>query len=202
LAIKDFTKLIQSDSTNAGAFAFRGYSYGYLDKNKEAITDFNKAIELDSDNLFSYYRRGMCKANLEDYQLAMDDYDFILNYKGERRAEFNDWATVYSEKANCLNELNRPEEALLLINESLKLDESLWFSWLIRGLIYYKMEEFQKCIVDMDHVISILELSESYYYRGLAKIKLGKKTEGCSDLSKAGELGAKKAYNVIKENCR
>jgi len=35
----------------------------------------------------------------------------------------------------------------------------------------------------------------------LAKLGLGQKESGCLDLSKAGELGSEKAYEVIKEFC-
>ncbi len=41
----------------------------------------------------------------------------------------------------------------------------------------------------------------AYYNRGLAKIQLGQIDGGCLDLSKAGELGADKAYDLIKKYC-
>ncbi len=41
----------------------------------------------------------------------------------------------------------------------------------------------------------------AYYNRGLAKIQLGQKNSGCLDLSKAGELGVDKVYEVIREYC-
>jgi len=41
----------------------------------------------------------------------------------------------------------------------------------------------------------------AYYHRGLAKILLGQKDNGCLDLSKAGELGSAKAYEAIKNFC-
>jgi len=43
--------------------------------------------------------------------------------------------------------------------------------------------------------------TDAYYGRGLAKIRLGQKDDGCLDLSKAGELGHAEAYEAIKENC-
>ena len=42
----------------------------------------------------------------------------------------------------------------------------------------------------------------SYYNRGIIQIKLGKKSDGCLDLSKAGELGYMDAYAVIRTNCK
>ena len=44
-------------------------------------------------------------------------------------------------------------------------------------------------------------LAEAYYNRGLVLIYLKDKEKGCIDLSKAGELGIKDAYSVIKKYC-
>ena len=49
--------------------------------------------------------------------------------------------------------------------------------------------------------IKIKPTANSYYFRGLAEIKLGNKEKGCSDLSKAGEMGETKAYTKIKNKC-
>ncbi len=43
--------------------------------------------------------------------------------------------------------------------------------------------------------------ADVYSNRGIAKIRLGQKDNGCLDLSKAGELGYAEAYEAIKENC-
>ena len=201
VAIKDFTMVIQMSPNNIDVYYSRATCYEYLDKNLEAILDYNNMLKIDNENLDAYYRRGICKSSLGDRQGAIKDYDFIINYKGERKSEFKNMATVYNNKAFCLVEQDKPKDGLPFANEALKLDDSLWYSWDTRAEIYYKIGEFQKCINDMNHAISIEEHDNSYYYRGLAKIKLGKKIEGCSDLSKAGELGKAEAYEAIKKYC-
>jgi len=201
IAIKDFTTAIQMNTNNKEIYFLRATCYEYLSKNLEAMLDYNNVLKIDNEHIKAYYRRGICKSNLGDRIGAIKDYDFILNYNGERKSEFKDMATVYNNKAFCLVELNKPKEGLPLVNEALKLDESLWYIWDTRAEIYYKIGEFQKCINDMDHAISIDEHDNSYYYRGLAKNKLGKKAEACSDLSKAGELGKSEAYEAIKKFC-
>ena len=42
------------------------------------------------------------------------------------------------------------------------------------------------------------DLAEAYYNRGLMYLRLGNKTLGVADLSKAGELGVLPSYNVLK----
>lgn len=54
----------------------------------------------------------------------------------------------------------------------------------------------------MTKAISIKPDKNSYFFRGLAKIKMSNKSEGCQDLSKSGELGNAEAYTEIKKNCQ
>ncbi len=55
---------------------------------------------------------------------------------------------------------------------------------------------------DFDLVIDIDGKNfDAYYSRGISKINLRKKDEGCYDLSKAVELGHPSAYKRIKEFC-
>ena len=44
-------------------------------------------------------------------------------------------------------------------------------------------------------------MGDAYYNRGLVLIYLKDKEKGCIDLSRAGELGVKEAYGVIKKYC-
>ncbi len=45
------------------------------------------------------------------------------------------------------------------------------------------------------------QYANAYFYRGMSKINVGQKENGCLDLSKAGELGYDNAYEKIKEYC-
>ena len=41
----------------------------------------------------------------------------------------------------------------------------------------------------------------AYYGRGACKLILNDKESACLDLSKAGELGYRYAYEIMKKNC-
>jgi hypothetical protein len=45
------------------------------------------------------------------------------------------------------------------------------------------------------------DFAEAYYNRGLTYIYLEDNRQACRDLSRAGELGLKKAYRVINKYC-
>ena len=45
-------------------------------------------------------------------------------------------------------------------------------------------------------------MGEAYYNRALVLIYIKDREKGCIDLSRAGELGVKDAYGVIKKYCK
>ena len=201
-AINDFSTALQINPTDINSLFLRANCFESLENFPNAIVDYTQILKIDSEVLDAYYRRGICKSNLGDQFGAIKDYDYIINKVIDQKKQFKDLATVYNNKAWCLVLLNKPKEGLPFANESIKNDESLWYSWDTRGEIFYKIGEYQKCINDMDRAITIEENANSLFYRGLAKIKLGKKTEACDDLSRAGELGKAEVYDLIRENCK
>lgn len=201
-AIEDFTKAIQMQPDFIDSFFYRGMAYHKLEKEIEAIKDFSKVISMDKENTDAYFMRALIKSSMNDLQGAISDYDEILKREKTAKPTFYKMSTVYNNKAYCLVKMDKASEALPLVSKALELDKSEAYIWDTRGEIYFKLAEYEKCIKDMDKAISIEESENSYYIRGLAKIKLGKKAEGCKDLSKAGELGKTEAYKAISENCK
>jgi len=202
-AVEDFTKSIQMQPDFEGAYFYRGMSYNALEKNIEAIKDFTKVISMNKDNTDAYFMRALIKSNMNDRQGAISDYEEIIKREKSATPSIYKMSTVYNNKAYCLVELDKPNEALPFVSKALNLDESEAYIWDTRGEIYFKLGDYEKCIKDMNKSISIDEEADnSYYLRGLAKIKLGKKDEGCKDLSKAGELGKTEAYEAINTYCK
>jgi tetratricopeptide (TPR) repeat protein len=72
-----------------------------------------------------------------------------------------------------------------------------------RGIVKGKMKSYNEAILDFNSALKINQQNgNAYYNRGYALILSGKNMEGCNDLSKAGELGYFKAYELIKEHCK
>ena len=63
--------------------------------------------------------------------------------------------------------------------------------------------KYEDAIKDIDNAIKLFPKEGLFYAtRGLAKININSlKDSGCLDFSKAGELGYKEAYEVIKGVC-
>ena len=64
----------------------------------------------------------------------------------------------------------------------------------------HDIDDFIGAIRDCDKAIELNpNYAKAYYNRGIAKIKLGRKEEGCFDLNKAGVMGFNKAIDVKNE---
>ena len=71
-----------------------------------------------------------------------------------------------------------------------------------RGNSKFKLYDYIGAIDDYSRSIELNPNNKmSYFNRGLSKLGLKQKENGCLDLSKAGELGFEFAYEVIKEKC-
>jgi len=211
-AISDFTKLIQMKPSDKNAYYYRASAYRQLKKHSEAVMDLSEYIKSNPDNLDAYFIRALSKSEIGDRYGAINDYDEII--KREKKAKDVNFlmGTVYNNKGYCYVELGDYKAALPLLNKALDLSPDETYIWGSRGELYYKTGEYEKCIKDMNKAIDLEEKQKSkapsqdrgvpFLYRGLSKIKLGRKGEGCLDLSKASELGNEDSIQAIKENCK
>ena len=69
----------------------------------------------------------------------------------------------------------------------------------LRGEGKEKLGDLKGALSDYDESINIEKDMDTFYKRGLLKIKLNK--NGCSDLKKAEKLGHDDAYAMIKKHC-
>lgn len=71
-----------------------------------------------------------------------------------------------------------------------------------RGGSKGRLKNYVGAILDYSKAIEMNPKNESAYLgRGISRIANNQKNDGCLDFSKAGELGNKMAYDLIKEYC-
>nr|WP_315160837.1 tetratricopeptide repeat protein [uncultured Flavobacterium sp.] len=165
-------------------------------------SDYEKALIANPENTDALFRRAMTKSNNGDIEGAIKDYDGIIHLEKSAKPTIYKMSTVYNNKAYCLVVLGSYTDALPLANKALELDQTEAYIWDTRGELNYKLGQYQKCIDDMDNAIIIQKNNNSYFYRGLAKIKLANKTEGCEDLKLSQELGKKEALLELGKYCK
>lgn len=195
---------ITDKSTVFSVYSLLTYSHYYTNNFEKTIKYSTKAISNSQVKEIGeiYFMRSLSKANMNDYYGSNSDLDYLIenfdqiNYKG------NNLATLYNNKAYNFVMLKNYKDAKPLVEKALSLNQNIDYIWDTKGEIEYNLGNYNECEKAMTNSIKIKGSDNSYFYRGLAKIKLGKKTEGCTDLSKAGELGLKDAYVEINKNCK
>lgn len=79
-------------------------------------------------------------------------------------------------------------------------NDEVWRFILLRAKAKEKLGDLKGALTDYDKSINIYKYRDTYFFRGILKINLGK--NGCSDLKKAEELGHDNAYEMIQKNCK
>lgn len=200
-AQNDLKQYYEIYPNNNAAFLI-GYVSELLKQPNEAIKYYSIIINSDNTFLDAYFRRGIMLTEIENRVEAIKDYDYIINFTRTNNQNFEQIATVYNNKAYALIALKKYDEAEPLVEKALLIDQSLSYIWDTRGELNYHKGNFQQCIEDMNKAISISESANSFFFRGLAKIKFGLKEDGCIDLIKAKEQGESEAIIKIQELCK
>ena len=185
-------------------YANKTYCNYYLKNYAKAISDATMAINNYNGNETAslYFMRAMAKTELKDYYGANSDFDYLIDNYNKINFKENSLGTLINNKAYNLILLKDFKSAKPLVDKALSLEKNTDYIWDTKGELEYYLGNYEEAIKAMTNSLNLSKRANSYFYRGLSNIKLGKKTDGCSDLSKAGELGETKAYDEINKNCK
>jgi tetratricopeptide (TPR) repeat protein len=161
----------------------------------EALLNLNKALEIDPNFAPAYFLRGNIKENFDDRHGAMKDYNTAL----EKNTKFAD---AYFARGNVKMKLQDYYGAIADFTACINLNENNIEAYFNRGKAKQFLLAYEDAINDCSKIIQINPKNvDAYFMRGILRIEFGDMKNGCLDLSKAGELGDLKAYEVIKEKC-
>jgi tetratricopeptide (TPR) repeat protein len=152
---------------SAWAYAIRAQAYCSLKKDQEAYDDIQLAIALEPHSTAAIVDRATYLYRLGRHSEALEDYDRIVD-DGLLNSE-NELAEVYSWKANSLFDLKRNDEALLSIDEALKLNPSSGYLYSVKGEMLYMLGRYEEAIQCCSKSIQVDHNYEyGYYMRSLA----------------------------------
>jgi tetratricopeptide (TPR) repeat protein len=161
----------------------------------EAILNLNKALQVDPNYSPAYYLRGNIKDNFEDRHGAMKDYNMAL----EKNPKFAD---AFFARGNVKMKLQDYYGAIADYSTAIGINENYIEAYFNRGRAKQFLLAYEDAINDCSKIIQINPNNiDAFYMRGILRINFGDLKNGCLDLSKAGELGDHKAYEIIKEKC-
>ena len=129
LAIQDFNKVIQIDSENSMAYAFRSAIYVEMKDYKGAIEDCKKALDLNPNNEMAYIRMGDAYFSMEtaDYIEAMKAYNYAINLNEKNK-------TALHNRGVAKKELKDYHGAIDDFNKAIIIDAEYASAYMNRGI--------------------------------------------------------------------
>ena len=151
-----------------------------------AINILSEAIRLAPDNAMLYLNRGVARAEMIDFISSIGtterislDSDMVLRSTQQRTYNYNDAIADLTKAAELA-----PEVAYIYYN---------------RGNLYALSGDMPAAYEDYTKALTLAPyLAEAYFNRGLVQLYMKDTQKGVMDLSKAGELGIKEAYGILK----
>jgi tetratricopeptide (TPR) repeat protein len=180
---------------DAVALLQNGSKY-YASKNyKEAFQNFNQAIETDPSFAQAYYMRGTAKKGFDDLHGAMKDFNKAIELNANM-------ADAYHMRGNLKYELQDYYGAIQDFTRAIAINPNHQEAYYSRGMAKQQIEAYEDAINDCSKLIELNPKNiDAYFLRGVLRLEHGQTEAGCLDLSKAGEMGDIKAYEVIRDKC-
>lgn len=185
-AINAISTKLAKDNQNVDIYFNRALEFSLVQDFNSAIEDLNKAVNIRPDFMLAYF----CRANIR-YKLM----DFTKNSV--------DTKTIDPDKDKKLISKNQALYDMEIIlrdyDKVIELNPDFSFAYFNKANILCTQKDFQSAISYYTRAIEIdADFAEAYFNRGLTYLFIGEDVKGLADLSKAGELGIYKAYNLIQ----
>ena len=182
-SIQALTEKITLQPENAWLYFARSMDEYLVQDFEKALADADRAAELDSTNLLAYYMRVQIRMKAQEVQTVRTDK--------AQPAEDKKWEAE-GQRAEY-------QAALADCDRILSADSTFVGCYYNKGNIYLRMKLWPEAIAAYTEAIQgNADYAEAYYNRGVAYILSGDYASAIPDLSRAGELGLYKAYNLIK----
>ena len=148
-ALSDFTRIIETNPRDAGAYYNRGNAKSDLEDYHGAIADYTKAIELDPDDADFYYNRGNVKSDLEDYYGAISDFNKAIEINPMYSGAYYNRGTVKGRN------LGDNYGAIADFTKAIEIDPSNTSSYVNRGITKEKLGDMKGACSDWKEAASL-----------------------------------------------
>jgi len=183
--IDDISSRLTSDTDDADVFFSRSIEFALVQDFASSMNDLNKAILLRPDFVLAYF----CRANIRCKQIEYTNNaaeDMMISEQERKKT---------SEK-----QYNFDAEMIMRdYDRVISLAPDFQFAYFNKANVLAMLKDYRSAVSCYTRALEIDPgFAESYYNRGLVYLFLGEDTKGLADLSKAGELGMYKVYNLIQ----
>ena len=146
LAIYDFTKAIELNSTYSEPYSNRGTAYFFRKNYYKALDDLNKCIEMDPDIAETYLNRSNIHMVLGDYKSAIKDLRILLRKDTSEYYAYLGLARSYRKMKNWNKAIDNYEEYVKRKKHDIPVFLNL-------SLCYQKIEKDEKALETLNEGI-------------------------------------------------
>ena len=202
-SINNLSLIIDQDSTNVDAYFARSLDFMVLQDLSETIEDLNKIIRLNPGFVMAFFNRAVTRQKqmeinkLSNKNTDINTLSLQITKASNSFTQQTGRETMKIEESNNIYELNLIKDDY---DRVIKLNPDFVYAYFNKGNIFFQQKDYQAAMKNYDEAISRnSDFAEAYFNKGLTQLYLGEKEKGIQNLSKAGELGLIKAYNIIKK---
>ena len=142
-----------------------------------------------------YKKRAEAYAGQQNWGSAIKDLQLFMKYFDKDLEALYQCGEYYFNAEDYMN-------ALKCFNLNVKEDPNNAVYYKARGKTYLKTSTYKYAISDLSMALDInAEDAETWMYFGVATILSGNRTDGCSSLQKARQLGSTEVLKYITEDC-
>ena len=160
-----------------------------------AVEDIDRGSGIEGlYKAFYHMNRGALRAEMIEFISSIENNVQVLSMddSGNTRARVKDQVVRRYDYSDAIADMKR----------SLEIVPDIPYVYFNLGNLYCLSAEHVASIENYTKAIQLYPyMGDAYFNRGLVLIYLKDKEKGCIDLSRAGELGVKDAYGVIKKYC-
>ncbi|RYD88552.1 MAG: tetratricopeptide repeat protein, partial [Sphingobacteriales bacterium] len=194
-ALDFYSRALEKEPRSVKAYNLRGMNRAMLKDTIGMLDDYNVAMMIEPQNSNIYIARSQAHMMLGDSLSAVHDCNIAIEKN-------NDNALAYLHRGIAKLALKDARGTIQDCSKAVELEDNLKQAYVKRGEAYAMLRNYPAAIADYNTALNFNSNNRQVYYlRGLSKIGNKEKNDGCLDLSKAGELGMKEAYDSIKKLC-
>lgn len=189
-AIKMTTDSLAKNNSNADIYFTRALEFTSVKDYIGALEDLNKAIEIRPEFVLAIFAR----ANIENKLLNSKTDNILPNEITE-----NNLLNSKFKKSDNIKYNFNVEMILADYDKVIEKHPDFSFAYYNKANILCSLKDFSSAISNFTKSIEVdPDFAEAYFNRGLAYLFINEEAKGLADLSKAGELGIFRAYNLLQ----
>lgn len=199
-AVREFNKVLGIHPNNIQALGGKISAYISAERLRDAQKLIDQSLKKNAGEPEFIFWRGVLSNSQKQYKKAIEDFDATINLNPKSNILVS---RIYQNKAISLSNLNQTDEAFENLEKAIKTNPNNIGAYNVRGLIYYRSENYQDAMVDFTKIIEIDPTNAVAFYNiAMTYFRMRDKKNACVLFHKACEHGNRNACQMIIMECQ